>query len=384
MTEGTVVAGTHEFVVPDPQRARVLAETLSGHGFFLVIAKPDQTGLWRVIAYDDGPYPAGIVGARTIDAVGRQAAVLARQQGGYLAGGIRCDPNSLDANWLDATVWLTNPGARPPVPTIVMTPPPPDVPLALTPDTVRPGTASLTGLRDIDWARLGRSPWDRAEYVPDAIEALTVAGPDWDDRLDELLTDDLLHQGSCQPATAPALTFLIRLAASGTLPSRCRYLLCERLVFAAHQRYSRFLSDPDRDAFLGRTPQIPVHVQQVHDTIGENLPTLLARWNDEPPAVRYLLAALAGMFPEPGRQITGEVIAMACEYPNTQRAAYLDLAAALLHADDDVTMRICREIFAWNGDIPLDWLEAPGVPPAFRAGRILADGILFTTTSTRR
>jgi hypothetical protein len=124
-------------------------------------------------------------------------------------------------------------------------------------------------------------------------------------------------------------------------------------------------------------------VQQVHDTIGENLPTLLARWNDEPPAVRYLLAALAGMFPQPGRHIAGEVIAMAAEYPNTQRAAYLNLAAALLRADDDSAMRICREIFAWNEDVPLDWLEAPGVPPAIRAGRILADGILFTTTSTR-
>jgi hypothetical protein len=383
LTETAAVAGTHEFVVPDPQRARMLAEALSGHGFFLVTATPDHTGPGRVTAYDEGPYPAGIVGERTIDAVGRQAAVLAREHGGYLAGGIRCDPDRLDANWLDATVWLTNPGARPPVQTIVMAPAPPDVALALTPDTVRPGTASLTGLRDIDWARLGRSPWDSAEYVPDAIDALAVAGPHWEDRLDELLTDDLLHQGSCQPATAPALAFLMALAASGTLPARCRYLLCERLVFAACQRHSQFLIDPDRDAFLNRTPQIPVHVQQVHDTIGENLPTLLARWNDEPPAVRYLLAALAGMFPQPGRHIAGEVIAMAAEYPNTQRAAYLNLAAALLRADDDSAMRICREIFAWNEDVPLDWLEAPGVPPAIRAGRILADGILFTTTSTR-
>jgi hypothetical protein len=35
-----------------------------------------------------------------------------------------------------------------------------------------------------------------AEYVPGAIEALAVAGAGWEDRLDELLTHDLLHQGS--------------------------------------------------------------------------------------------------------------------------------------------------------------------------------------------
>jgi hypothetical protein len=53
--------------------------------------------------------------------------------------------------------------------------------LPLTPDTVRPGAGSLTGLPDICWARLGRSPWGSGEYVPGAIEALAVAGPGWGD-----------------------------------------------------------------------------------------------------------------------------------------------------------------------------------------------------------
>jgi hypothetical protein len=382
VTGSMPIGGTHEFVVPDVERARSLADALSRHGFALVTAEPRGSGAWRVTAYDEGPYRQDGIGHRTIDTVARQAATLAREHSGYPAGGTRCTPDTLAKHRHKAPIVLTNPGARPPVPTIVMTPAPSDVALALTPDTVRPGTADLTGMRDIAWARL-RHANGSAEKVPDAVEALAVDTPAWDERLDELLGDDVLHQGSCYSATAPTLAFLIRLAASGTLPARRRFKLCEWLIFAAHQRASVFLSNPDYDAYLHRTPKVPVHVQEVHDTIGEHLPALLGRWGSEPPAVRYLLAALAGLFPEPGRQVTTDIVAMAAEYPNTQRAAYLNLAAALLQADDDQASRICQDIFNWNDEIPVDWLEAPGVSPAIRAGRILADGMLFTTTSTQ-
>jgi hypothetical protein len=154
MTGQTAMAGTHEFAVPDPRRAQTLAEALSRYGFALVTARPGGSGRWQVTAYDEGPYPPDGVGQRTIDAVGRQAAQLAREHGGYPAGGVRRTPNTLATTRRDAPIVLTNPGARPSVPTIVMAPAPPDVTLALTPDTVRPGPVDLTGLREVAWARL--------------------------------------------------------------------------------------------------------------------------------------------------------------------------------------------------------------------------------------
>jgi hypothetical protein len=378
------IAATHTFAVADRRRAEVLAEALSWHGFAMVTGEPRGSGSWQVTAFDEGPYPQDVVGHRTIDTVGRRAAALARDHGGYYTGSgreLRVNPDTPVPSPQDAPIVVTDPGARPPAVEIVMTAAPPDVPLGWTPDTVLPGTADLTGLREIAWKRLDHVNYD-TDRIPDIIEALATDRADWHTLLNDLLSGDVLHQGSCYPATAPTLAFLIRIAASGTLPARHRHTIAAWLIFAAHQRASVFLSNPDRDAFLGRPPPVPVHVQQVHDTIGEHLPTLLTRWDREPPAVRYLLAALAGLYPEPGRQLTAQVDAMARQHTGTQPGAYLDLAVALLHTDHDKAIRSCRTIYGWNEQIPLDWLDAPGVPPAIRAGRILADGVL-STTSTR-
>ncbi|PWK90668.1 hypothetical protein C8D88_101686 [Lentzea atacamensis] len=52
----------------------------------------------------------------------------------------------------------------------------------------------------------------------------------------------------------------------------------------------------------------------MHLAVGEQLPALLTRWNTEPPAIRYVLACLAALYPQHGQQIVEDVAAMATEY----------------------------------------------------------------------
>ncbi|GAA3619154.1 hypothetical protein GCM10022267_01680 [Lentzea roselyniae] len=52
--------------------------------------------------------------------MGKAAAVVARAHGGYRNGGIRCDPGMLTHQ--NAPIVRTNPGTRPPVPTVLVTP----------------------------------------------------------------------------------------------------------------------------------------------------------------------------------------------------------------------------------------------------------------------
>jgi hypothetical protein len=128
-----------------------------------------------VTAVDDGPYRVDAIGHRMIDAVGRAAALIARQHGGYPEGGSRCDVSMLQIlRGPDSPIVCTSLGARPPTP-------------------------------------FG----------------------DWDQTLDELFGDDLLHQGTCYPATAPALPFLTRMITSNALPARQRLDLYVWLLVAA-------------------------------------------------------------------------------------------------------------------------------------------------------
>jgi hypothetical protein len=97
-------------------------------------------------------------------------------------------------------------------------PAPPPAALALQPDTVSVGGDPLIGLHEIDWAQL-RHAHGSASDIPNHIRALASDGDDWADILDELLGDELLHQGSCYSATAPAIPFLARLATTSALPA---------------------------------------------------------------------------------------------------------------------------------------------------------------------
>jgi hypothetical protein len=281
----------------------------------------------------------------------------------------------------DAPIVRTNPGARPPTPTIVVVAAPPAVPLALTPDHAEDVPIDLSGLDEIPWADLEHAHGS-AEDVPDLLRALADPFGDWDRTLDELFGDNLLHQGTCYSATAPALPFLTRLITSGALPAPQRLDLHVWLLIAADRWADGLLGDADRAAAEGRSPRSEAWTRDVHVTVDEQLPALLARWETEPPALRFVLACLAALYPHHGRQIGEQLTAMAEEFDGTQPGAYLRLADALVQSRDDQAFAAAADIASWEEGHNPDWLDATGLTVAVRAGHVLARGALRPLSST--
>lgn len=380
MAGWSAVAGTHDYVVPDRTSAEALAEALAEYGFATVVARPGQPEGWIVSALDEGPYPVSTQGHRTIDAVGKAVAVLARSHGGYRHGGSRCDPSML-VHLQNGPIVRTNPGARPPIPTVLVAPAPPPRALELTPDPGSDAHADLTGLNDVDWAQLSHAHGP-ADDIPALIRALAQNDDRWADILDELFGDNLLHQGTCYSATGRVLPFITRLVTTGGLPAARRLDLYTWLVVAADCWPVSVLGDADRAAMLGRIPEAAPWTSEVHLAVGEQLPALLARWDTEPPAIRFVLACLAALYPEHGQQIVKDVAAMATGYAGQQPGEYLRLAEALLRANDTQALRIAEEIFSWDDDLGPDWLDVPHVADALKAGHVLAEGTLRTASNT--
>lgn len=384
MAGWSAVSGTHDFVVPDEEHAQALARALAAYGFPLVSARPArQAEGWTVTAFDEGPYPPDVVGHRTIDAVGRQAAVVARQHSGYRNGGSRCDPTLLARiRPINAPIEYTNPGARPPIPSVVVGTAPPPATLELAPDHAEDIPIDLSGLDEIAWADLEHAHGP-ADDVPDLLRALADPYGDWDQTLDELFGDDLLHQGSCYSATAPALPFLTRMIVSGALPAKQRLDLHVWLIIAADRWAEGLLVDADRAAVQNRPPAADEQAQHVHHTIGTQLPALLARWNTEPPALRYALTCLAALYPHHAHQTVDHITGMAEQLEGTQPDAYLKLAHALLRDQNGQALAIATDIVAWEQNHDPGWLDAPGVTAAVKAGHVLAMGALRVLSNTQ-
>ncbi|GAA2915820.1 hypothetical protein BXY51_009197 [Actinoplanes cyaneus] len=382
MAGWSAMAGTHQFVVPDDERAHELAQALASHGFAYVSGRSSPRGGWMVSAVDEGPYPVDVTGHRMIDAVGRAAAVIARQCGGYPEGGSRCDVSMVQIlRGPDAPIVCTNPGARPPMPGIVVVDPPPPALLALTPDHAEDTPIELSGLDEIPWTELSHAHGS-AEDVPDLLRALADPFGDWDQTLDELFGDNLLHQGTCYSATPPSLPFLARMIASGALPAKQRLDLYVWLLVAADRWADGLLADAGRAAAEGRPPQPAAWSLDVRFTVDEQVPALLTRWETEPPAVRFVLACLAALFPHHGRQIGDQITGMVQELDGTRPGAYLQLAEALVQTRDDQALAAATDIVAWEESHDPDWLNAPDLAVAVTTGHVLAEGALRALSNT--
>jgi hypothetical protein len=367
METWTAMAGTHQFTVGDEPSATAAAEALTAYGFAMVTAKPSPLGPgWALTAWDEGPYPVDAIGHQQIEAVAHAAAVVVRPYGGLADGGVRGDLSMLpllQGLARKAPVVRTNPGARPPLPEIVVVPELPSVPLALEPDGATDGEITLAGLHDVPWSEL-RHAHGSAEDIPALLVALTDPYGDWESTLDELIGDNLLHQGSCYSATAPALPFLTRLICSGAVPARQRLDLYVTLLFAADCLLADLLVDADAADLTGREPQHGPWALDVHRTVGDQVAELVTRWDAEPPRCRLALAALAALFPESGRRLTAEIAALAEECAGTSQGAVLSLAHALVSGDE-----------ARAEELAARAVEAPGLTVAVRAGHVLADGV---------
>jgi len=381
MTGWSGIAGTHHFLVPGEDAARALVHALSAQGFALVAARPDQLdGGWVVTAFDEGPYPVDRSGHRAMDAVGSAAAALARRHGGRPDGGSRYDVAvlaQLSEVASHAPIVAANPGARPAVPDAVAAAPP-RATLALAPDPGPLPGDPLEGVDDVEWARLTHAH-GRADDVPALLRALVDPGGDWDAVVQELIADDVLHQGTCYAATAPAMRYVARVVAAGALPPAGRVHVATLLVWAASGWATSLVLDAERAAAEGRRPRPAPHTADVRAALAAEVPRLLARWTAEPPAMRYVLAALATLT-APAALDAGAVAELAAEHPGTQQAAYLELATALLAGDQAAVLAAATTIAPWAEDVAPGWTEVPA-PLEVKATEILALGVLETSVA---
>ncbi|MFF0772241.1 hypothetical protein ACFYUK_25370 [Nonomuraea wenchangensis] len=380
MAGWSAMAGMHDFVVPDEVAARALAEQLAEYGFSCVFARPHPHGGWLVMALDEGPYPVDTVGHRQFDAVNREAAAIARTYGGRPCSGSRFDISRIaeHRSWT-APIEARGTKARPPVPEVTIAPAPPLEPLALTPDFATPGIVELTGLDDVSWGDLEHAHGP-ADDIPGLLRELADGTEEWDEVLDELFGDDLLHQGDCYEATAPALPFLTQLIVADVVPARQRRNLYVWLMMAGGRRNDNLVAFADLALDEGEPLQPGAWTEEVYRTVGDQVPVLLERWEAEPPGIRFVLAVLAAQHPGHGVRVADRIAALAAGLDGTQQGAYLRLAVELVQGRDADALALASEIIDWADRLEPKWLEAPGVPDGIKAAHVLAEGALYTIT----
>lgn len=370
------------FLVRGEVDARGLARAFSEFGFPLVLADPYRPsryytdpdagpGDWEVTAFDPGP------GDCSEDSEGRRYAVrqvmrvLALRFGGFSHGsmGFPAGHEGLAGAGRSAAVVVSRPAARPTAPDMPLPPAPARASLPFEVTAPRGTSIDLDGLFDVDWAGLSHAHGSAAD-VPCLIEALAEGFGDWAQVLDQLVGDDILHQGSCYPATVTAIPFLARLITSDALPFYQQLDIYEVLLYAATRHAESLVEDADRAAARSRPLRAAAWSAEVREAAGTCVPALLERWEREPEPMRVVLAALAALYPDYGTAAADRIRAMSAQYPDTGAGALLSLCLSLINGDSDLAEQQARSLA--NRYVHASALDAPGLPIATRAAQLLA------------
>ncbi|GAA3030702.1 hypothetical protein GCM10020229_47640 [Kitasatospora albolonga] len=118
--------------------------------------------------------------------------------------------------------------------------------------------------------------------------------PFWDDRsFLGAFYNEILHQDTCQPATADGLVLPAILAADDRVPARHRFQAVH-LLFRAATVAEHHLAETWPDSPRHADPDSEARARSA---VQARTPDLLNRWSAECPAVRLALAGLAVVFP---------------------------------------------------------------------------------------
>ncbi|AWW41722.1 hypothetical protein [Streptomyces cadmiisoli] len=186
--------------------------------------------------------------------------------------------------------------------------------------------------------------------------------PSWNDR--SFLSDfynEILHQDTCQSATADGIALLAALAVDDRVPPRQRFEAVQ-LLFSAATVSERHLA--------ATWPAAPQHADPTSEVrtrvaVQSCTPDLLARWSAECAAVRLVLASLAIVFPTDRTlpALTPRLAGFADQHPQgTDVGDYVRFVLVLAAQADDRTLRATEELTDayWTG-------TARGVPTRARA-----------------
>lgn len=377
-----MVGRKHTYLVPDEDRARGLVAAFAEFGFPHVVAGPYRPNRyftdpdaaaddWDVTVFDTEPDPADERSKWERHAVEQSARALARDHGGFLrlSMGFAPDQADLVAQPRDAALVHRRPAARPATPVIplVVAPAPATLPFTVVKP---PGTGiDLDGLGDVPWSELSHAHGSAAD-VPGLIEALAEGFGNWAQVLDELIGDDILHQGSCYSATGPAMTFLARLITSDALPLHQQLDLYEVVLYAATRHAAGQLADADRAAARRRPLRPAEWSAEVHQAVGTCVPAMLERWEFESEPARVELAVLAALYPDHAAAAEASIRTMAGTYANTDVGALLNLSLSLIGGNVDLAEQQARSLAVRPVDTSA--LNAPDLPITSRAAQLMA------------
>ena len=248
--------------------------------------------------------------------------------------------------------------------------------LPVTPDHYRAGPVDLSILDTIAWDRLDRGPGRTPPQ--DLIRAMVTADDDdWDGLLWSDLADEVMNQGTCYPVTPAVVSVLAELAGSVALSGRRRLDLHMDLLAIG----GRALYDQVADAEEGLAPQVDEWTAAAHAAVGAAVPALLAHWDEQPPAVQFALAILAGLYPVQGASAVAQISRFAGEYRGTEPGAYVNLALALLAGDDAATLSVARDITEWDEEVDADWLNLLGLPVRVTCAHLMRLGAMIIATN---
>jgi hypothetical protein len=385
------VGWKYTFLVPGEVDARALVEAFAEFGFPLIMAGPYRPNRyvtdpdagaddWDVTVFDAEPEAASEHSERQRHAVRQAARALARRYGGFLRTSMAFPAGQAGSmtGTRNAAVVLRQPGARPAVPEAPLPPAPALASLAFEVTAPRGTSIDLDGLFDVSWAELAHAHGSAAD-VPGLIEALAEGFGDWTQVLEELIGDDILHQGSCYPATAPAMPFLARLITSDALPFYQQLDVYEVLLDAATRHAASLVADADRAAARQRPPRPAAWSADVHEAVGTCVPGLLERWQLEPEPLRVVLTVFAALYPDHGVVAADLIRAMSAKHPNTDAGALLDLCLSLIDGNAELAEQQARGLA--DRHVHESPLDAPGLPITTRVAGLLT---LTASRCTRR
>ncbi|MER7787645.1 hypothetical protein [Streptomyces sp. NPDC097640] len=189
------------------------------------------------------------------------------------------------------------------------------------------------------------------------------------------LADAVAHQGDCTDDTVEAVPFLAELARDGGVPPVVRVTVLGDLLRLAAAGASLAVFAADRVAALGDVWQERADVQLTRRAIGRALPRLLARWDEEGDAARFVLAALAAAASDGA---AAGLVPRLKDLPapaGSPRADTVALIAALLADDEPGLATALRRLTSWRPAIA-ERTATPHATPRQLALAVLPDLVM--------
>ncbi|MFG2879154.1 DUF6928 family protein [Streptomyces sp. NPDC048337] len=166
------------------------------------------------------------------------------------------------------------------------------------------------------------------------------------------LADAVAHQGTCTDATVEAVPFLAALIRDAGVPAGTRVVLLGDLLRLAVTGRATAASLADRIAALGNVWEEPAADYMTRRAIAHEMPALLANWEVESDALRFVLAALTAAVTSDGDAlVTRQRLATLPAPVGTSRADIMALVEALLRSDQPGLRTALDRLAAWLPDI---------------------------------